>query len=110
MDSKITHCLIDDQDLPLLFSLGACEQLNDRLGDVDALLDLFRAEESPEEKAIREEIEQDMPPEERQEREQAKSKLKLEDVLPFVMAVLAREENDQLKARIEALEAKLAGG
>ena len=91
MAKKITFCLIDDQAIPLLFSLGACDQLNDQLGDVDAFLDLFRGEESPEERAIREEIEQDMTPEERIERDARKHKFTLDDVLPFAFSTLARE-------------------
>lgn len=91
MAKKITMCLVDDQPVPLLFSLGACDQLNDRLGDVDTFLDLFRSEESPEEKAIREEIEQDMTPEEKLAQENKKPAYGLNDVLPFVFATLARE-------------------
>lgn len=91
MAKKITYCLMDDVPIPLLFSLGACDQINDRLGDVDAFLDLFRAEESPEEKAIREEIERDMTPEEKQAQARRKPSWRLGDVLPFAFATLARE-------------------
>ena len=91
MAKKITYCLMDDVPIPLLFSLGACDQINDRLGDVDAFLDLFRAEESPEEKAIREEMERDMTPEEKQAQARRKPSWRLGDVLPFAFATLARE-------------------
>lgn len=91
MAKKITYCLVDDLSIPLLFSLGACDQLNDELGDVDAFIDLFRAEESPEEREIREEIERGMTPEEQQAKELSKPKFKLDDVLPFAFTTLARE-------------------
>ena len=53
---KITYCLIDDIQLPMLFTLGAEMQIAERMGSLDALLNVFTGEEDEAEKTLRADI------------------------------------------------------
>ncbi len=93
---KITYCIIDETQLPLLFTLGAEMQIAERLGSTDMLFDLFRGEESEAEREVRLEIEKDMKPEEIEARDKREAEKQdrqkgLMDVLPFVISTLARQ-------------------
>ena len=90
---KITYCVIDDEPLPLLFTLGAEMQIAERMGSMDALFDFFKGEESAEERAIREEIEKGMTAEQIAKRDAAQQPNggSLLEVLPFSIAMLARQ-------------------
>ncbi len=90
---KIIHCLVDDTPLPLLFSLGAEMEIADRMGDVDALFDLFQPPEGEAERTVRLEIEKGMTPEQLAARDARTPKrgVSLMEVLPFAIATLARQ-------------------
>ncbi len=90
---KITYCLVDDTQLPLLFTLGAEMQIAERLGSLDALFDVFAGEEDEAEQAVRAEIEKGMNTQQRARRdaEKAEGGTSLMAVLPFTIAVLARQ-------------------
>ncbi len=95
---KITYCIIDDAQLPLLFTLGAEMEIADRLGSVDTLFDVFKGEESEAEREIRLEIEKGMTAEQLATRNADKPEggVRLLDVLPFTIAVLARQGQQYL--------------
>ena len=89
---KITYCLVDDTQLPLLFTLGAEMQIAERLGSLSALFDVFKDAETEAEKELRLEIEKGMTAEQIAAREQAKENgASLLDILPFTIATLARQ-------------------
>jgi len=93
MMRKITYCLIDDIQLPMLFTLGAEMQIAERMGSLDALLNVFTGEEDEAEKTLRAEIEKGMSVEQRAKREADKDEVgkSFVDMLPFTVAALARQ-------------------
>ncbi|MEG0766087.1 MAG: hypothetical protein RR482_00080 [Clostridia bacterium] len=89
---KIIYTIIDDVQIPLLFTLGAQQRIAERMGSIDALFDMFDENESEEDRAIRAEIEAGMTDEQKAkcEKKQAKES-DLFGVLAFCIATLAQQ-------------------
>ena len=94
--NRTVPCMVDGVELPLLFSLGALKKITARLGDIEVLFDAFH-EETKDERIIREQIEKDLPAEERTGRKRDRTlkkqagKAKIVEMLPFLIAVLAEQ-------------------
>ncbi len=94
--SKIVACVVDGKELHLLFSLAALNQINERLGDIDILFDAFRTERE-DERIVREQIMEALPPKEKAKRKLAlearakEGKRKTTQLLPFIIATMAAQ-------------------
>lgn len=100
INDRIIYAEAGGRQLPLCYNLGACVEIAHRLGSSTAIFDIFSGAMSEEEKQIREEI---------SGKAEAAEKPDLMELLPFLVACLARHGQKRLGATDEPITEEWIG-